>query len=469
MTARSGAAAALLCLVAAAAAQAAEVGRDGKGGVLQVSGFYKSLLSGFLLPPESVRAAGELASLHAQAQAAAPPGALVPPVPVVPGSASSSAHLLRLASRFRFEDQLELDVAWQLNFALASDPAFSAGNILSSTVGGVSVASAQRRLVEPGGVLARGPTYVLDQDLDRLSLKVPLPFGDLTIGRQVLSWGTGRLWNPTDVLSPFPPTAIDREVRRGFDAVRLAIALGEVTQLDLLYLPQQRVEEMGGVARFQTNVEGWDGSLSAGKYVRDLVLGADLTGDLGPFGVHAEGAYTVELLGLGSGPVSVGEHFFRGVVGGELRPHEKVLLMAEYNYNGYGTTDPSRYAAVLSSPRVVRGEVFGAGRHLAALGATYLATDLLTASLSVLGNLTDPSALVIASLECSFAQNVLLRAGGYLPFGRPPDASVYSGLTVTDVLTGSGPYRAAVASRGLRSEHGSSPFGAFLQVGVHVP
>jgi hypothetical protein len=300
-------------------------------------------------------------------------------------------------------------------------------------------------------------------------VKVPLPFGDLTVGRQVLSWGTGRLWNPTDVLSPFPPTVVDREVRRGFDAVRLAVALGEVTQLEVLYLPQRTLADTGGVARFLTNVAGWDGSVSVGKYVRDFVFGADVVGDLGPVGVHGEAAYTLEVLGLGSGPVAIGDHFFRGVVGAEARPNEKLLLLAEYSFNGYGTTDPSRYAAILTSPRVQRGEIFGAGQHQAAVVASYLANDLFTAQLSALVNLTDPSALLVPSIEYSFTQTVLLRAGANIPIGRGPDPFVYDALTATDVLTTSDAFRAATSSRGLRSEYGSAALGAFVQLGVYVP
>jgi hypothetical protein len=235
--------------------------------------------------------------------------------------------------------------------------------------------------------------------------------------------------------------------------VRLAVPLSDTAQLDLLYLPQQDAADQGGVVRVQVNVLGWDGSVSAGKYVDDLVFGFDLVGDVGPVGVHAEGAYTLQLTGLkGGGPVGIGEHFFRGVVGAEWKPHEKVVLMAEYSFNGYGSVDPRRYASILSSARVLRGEVFGAGQHQAAIAAVFTINDLLSANVSVLGNLTDPSALLIPSLEYSVTQTVLLRAGAYLPLGASPDRTAF-----------------ATDSRGLRSEYGASSLGAFAQVGVYLP
>lgn len=458
----------LVVLCAAGSSFAAEVANDGNGARLDVSGFYKTLLSGVVLNPDSVSLARTQARLFEEAQALAPPGVELPLIPPLPDAGFLNAHLFRVASKFRFADRFQFDAAWQLQLSVASDPVLAAGSSLSGTVGGTG-AGAQRRIVELAGTLGQSGGWRVDHNLDRLAVKVALPFGDLTVGRQVLSWGTGRIWNPTDVLSPFPPTVIDREVRRGFDAVRLAVALGDVTQLDLLYLPQLKAEDQGGVARFQTNTFDWDWSISFGKYVRDLVIGADIVGDIGPISVHAEGAYTVELLGLDTGSVRVGEHFFRGVVGAEARPHEKLLVMLEYSYNGFGTTDPSQYARVLSSARVLRGEIFGAGRHQAAVAANFLATDQLTASLSVLTNLTDPSAMVIPSLEYSMTQTVLVRAGAYLPIGASPDARRFDGLTGRDVLANSEGFQQAVASRGLRSEYGASSFGGFVQVGLYVP
>lgn len=450
----------LAVLVLATSAHAKEVVRT-HGVVLELSGFYKGLLSGVLLQPDSVTSSRSLLTLFDEARGT--PGATT-----IPEGGFLSAHVFRVNSRVRFDDRVQLDVAWQLALSLASDPLLAGTTSLSTTVGGTGP-GAQRRLVEGAGTLASGSSWRMEHNLDRLALKVALPFGDLTVGRQVLSWGTGRFWNPTDVLSPFPPTVIDREVRRGFDAVRMAIALGEVTQLDVLYLPQLKPEDMGGVVRFQTNVKGWDGSVSAGKYVGDLVFGADVVGDLGPVGVHAEGAYTVPLVGLGTNTVSIGEHFFRGVIGGEVKPHAKVVLMAEYSFNGAGTNRPSEYAKVLSSPRYQRGELFGASRHQAAIAASFIASDLLSMSLAALGNLSDPSVMLIPSLEYSFTQTVLIRAGAYVPIGRTPDPQHYAALTVDDVRMNSEAFQAAVATRGLRSEYGAGSYGAFVQVGVYVP
>jgi len=294
-----------------------------------------------------------------------------------------------------------------------------------------------------------------------------VPHVDFVVGRQVLSWGSGRLWNPTDLLSPFAPTDIDKEIRRGVDAVRVSVQLGSTGLLDALWLPQQRAADHGGVLRGQLNLGGYDVSLSAAKYVSDVVFGADVSGDLGPLGVHAEAADTLGIPGWGGGPLKIDEHFFRGVGGLEWRPHEKLILLAEYYFNGFGATHASGYLAKMQSPRVARGEIFGAGRHYLGLVASWLATDLVTANLTVLGNLADPSALLVPVVEYSLEQSVLLRLGGFVPVGKGPDPRALQALPPTDVLGQTAAFADATSTLGLRSEYGASAGGVFLQVAVY--
>jgi hypothetical protein len=51
--------------------------------------------------------------------------------------------------------------------------------------------------------------------------------------------------------------------------------------------------------------------------------------------------------------------------------------------------------------------------------------------------------------------------------GARPDAGVMESLTVSDVLHLTPAFLSAVSSLGLRSEYGTSPWGAFVQVGVY--
>src|SRR5205085_545548 len=187
------------------------------------------------------------------------------------------------------------------------------------------------------------------------------------------------------------------------------------------------------------NVHGFDLSPSAAKYVRDAVFGIDATGDAGPLGGHGEAAYTVAL--------DDDERFLRAVVGAEWKPRDKLVLVAEYYFNGWGARHATDYLAVLASDRVARGEVFGAGRHYIGLVAAWQHSELLTLQASAIANALDPSVIVVPALEYWAEQHMLVRAGGYLPVGRQP--TVDGGVT-------------------LRSEYGASPFGVFAQVAIYV-
>lgn len=416
--------------------------KDGSSSI-EGKAFYKALGAGFRLAPGLVVETAELARLLDQ------PGL------ALPGAGGSTGHVVRLEGKANVKELLELDVAYQLGALVASHPAFTGGASLAGAFtaeGG----GPQRRLLDLPASLSSGPGVRVDQDLDRLSARLSLGFADVIAGRQVLSWGTGRFWNPTDLLSPFAPTEIDREVRRGIDAVRVTAPLfSRTAQLDVLWLPRKAPEENGGAVRAQVNVGGYDVSLSAAKYVNDLVAGGDFSGDLGPVGVHGEAAYTW----------GDDQRALRAVVGAEVKPTSKIVLTAEYYFNGFGAPDASGYLAALSSPRAQRGEIFGAGRHYAGVAASYAFSELLTLQLLSLVNLQDPSAELVPVLEYWFEQSVILRAGAFLPIGPSPDPSALRGRTAEEL--GPPALQEAVSTLGLRSEYGLLSWGATVQVGVY--
>ncbi len=460
-------AAGFVALARPAAPQSREVwaSQDGES-TLELRAFYKTLGTALRMQRGLVDGTQALHDLLARAHLEYPQLAL-PETSALPRYGVSSAHTVRGWGRLLLNNRLELSAGWQLDALVASDRALTSGAALGGAVPITGSQVASRRLVDFDHVLADRDGLLVQHDLDLLAARLILPKGELVVGRQVLSWGTGHFWNPTDLLSPFAPTDVDREVRHGVDAVRFSLPLGKTSLLDVLYLPQKQGWAQGGVVRAQANLKGYDVSFSAAKYVSDCVLGADTAGDIGPVGVHAELAYTLGLANLdGSGPVSVEERFLRGVAGLEWRPAGDWIVDAEYYFNGFGATDPAEYGAKLRSDRVVRGEVFGAGRHYLGLGAVWRATELLSMQTRLLSNVADPSAIVVPVLEYWAKQSVIVRAGGYLPIGTSPDAGPLQGLTVSDVLEASPAFSTAASSLGLRSEYGASPWGLFAQVGV---
>jgi hypothetical protein len=463
---------ALVLLAAPVSAREPWTFAEGRGQV-EARAYYKTWAQGFRMPEGLVLGTEALQALVDEAREVLPDDAAaeLPADLALPRWAGLSAHSARGWGRLLWDDWLEVSAGWQIASVFATHPSFAGGGSLlgSAPVSSAGAgAGAKRRLWDFEPTLFEEGGLRFSHDLDLLAVKVHLPFADVVVGRQVLSWGAGRFWNPTDLLAPFGPADVDREVRRGVEAVRVSVPIGEVTLVDALWLPQKALADNGFVLRAQTNVLGFDVSLSAAKYVSDVVVGADFSGDAGPLGVHGEAAYTFGLAGLdGSEPVRVADHFLRAVAGVEWRPLDDWIVSAEYYFNGLGACLPSLYAEKMRSPRIANGEVFGAGRHYLALAGAWRASELLSIQAIAIANVLDPSVMILPVVEYWFEQGVLVRAGAILPLGAAPDASALQALTLVDLVTQTESYTRATSSFGFRSEYGAAPAGAFAQVGIY--
>ncbi len=453
--------------LAASPAAAAEpwASEDGRS-VLELRSFYKSSVMGLRMQPGLVDASEALDVLLEAARAELPPekAAALPAATALPAFGGVSAQTARIWGRLVLRDRLELQAGWQVGMLVASDRALLGGAALGAALPAATAPGrSSRRLVDLDPTLAERDRFLLQQNLDLLAVKVRTAVADVTVGRQVLSWGSGRLWNPTDLLSPFGPTDVDREVRHGVDAVRVSVPLAATAQLEVLWLPQRAARDQGGVARAQVNVLGFDLAPSVAKYGRDTVVGFDAAGDMGPLGVHAEAAWTRALDAAGGSR----DDFVRAVAGADWHPAEALVLTAEYYFNGWGASRPSGYLDVLRSPRETSGEVFGAGRHYLGLVAAWRASELVNLQAIAIANLADPSVLCVPALEYWAEQSVLVRLYGSIPVGRRPDPAGVRALTVDDVTAETDAWRRATRSLGLGSEYGAAPWSAFAQVEIY--
>ena len=70
--------------------------------------------------------------------------------------------------------------------------------------------------------------------LDRLNLQFDLNKVRITVGRQAVTWGVSYFWPALDLFGPFAPQQIDREYKSGVDIVRMVVALGPFSELEVL-------------------------------------------------------------------------------------------------------------------------------------------------------------------------------------------------------------------------------------------
>ena len=305
--------------------------------------------------------------------------------------------------------------------------------------------------------LAEGPTYRLREAVDWAYVAVALGPVTITAGRQPISFGRGKMFYPTDLVSTFSITEVDTEFKPGSDALRVDWTVRPSTQLTVVaaagkHAEQSLVQQLLGAAppdgelslagssfaaRLQQTWTPVEVGLLAGLIRNDLVVGVDAVYDVGPFDVYAEVTVTVPrgesltpnaeevklppslgLAGLQTDPAVV-----RALVGATFKPRPDVTLSPELFFNGFGAWDKEQYLYAALSQRVAVGEQSTLGMLYLGGLCMWEAHPLLTLSAVGLFNLRDPSGLVSLGGSYNVASNVEIKAGLYLPLGRVPDIS----------------------------------------------
>jgi hypothetical protein len=267
-----------------------------------------------------------------------------------------------------------------------------------------------------------GGNFGLSHNLDRLSLTWKLPAADITLGRQVIAWGSARLVNPTDVLIPFSFNELDKEERRGIDAVRVRVPLGAMSELDAGWVPGPDFRLSRGAAFLRGRFSLWntDLSLLLMDFRRHLLLGLDLARSLGGAGVWLEAAYVVPEAFRGGSEFREPD-YFRFSAGADHQLGGKTYAFVEYHFNGAGKRRGTEYADALDTSAYLDGSVYLFGRHYLGAGLSRQVTPLLPLTALFLWNLNDGSAMALVTGEYNIAENIYLSAGAHVGGGHGPE------------------------------------------------
>ena len=193
---RAAALGAILLVPNPAMAQSREVwtSQDGES-TLELRAFYKTLASAVRIQPDLVHG---LEALHQVLDQAAleHPEIQLPAIVTLPPQGATWTNTARAWGRLLLKNRVEISAGWQVDATAASDQSLIGGAGLGGSVSIAGSAAASRRLVDFDHVLVQRDRFLLQNNLDLLAVKVTLPKGEIVVGRQVLSWGTGRFWNP---------------------------------------------------------------------------------------------------------------------------------------------------------------------------------------------------------------------------------------------------------------------------------
>jgi hypothetical protein len=347
------------------------------------------------------------------------------------------AHAPLLDASFAYEHRMRRQ---------SRDAAGLSGNILPGD------GEAFFRLTQLDRQISRsGETFLWRHEIDRALVSLHPRWGEITIGRQAVGLGRGRLFSAVDMFAPFSPTEVDREWRRGVDAARTEYRLSERVSVEGIGVFGASWDESAFLGRVRGYVGPVDGEFIFGKRGEDLL--AAIVSSAAVFGaaVHAEAALIdVPEKQPDGGLFGSDRLVAKAVLGGSYTfdVGNGLTLLGEYHYSGFGIEDAEDAARILAADttlqkRFLRGDTQTLGRHNLGLQASYPVNEAVTAAFLVLTSVRDGSGLLSPSAVWDVRRNVTLLAGAFAPWGPRPSGGV------------------------LRSEYGGTPWSLFLQANVH--
>ncbi len=260
--------------------------------------------------------------------------------------------------------------------------------------------------------------------LDRAMVKLYFDAFDLYAGRQIVAWGTGYGFNPTDIWNKKNP-ADPKAPKTGVSAVRAEIPLGGMSGLTLVASPGTDLEHTGAGFRLKGNAGRFDMSICGMRTLdaddellglpEKLIGGFDMAGQIGEVGVWMEAAATNPKRS-GKGYFDLDEAYLQLDAGFDYTFEGGLYVLSEYYLNGLGKKSSGEYGG-LDLLRLFGGDMAGFGRHYALAGASREAAERFILSGFVLGNLTDDSFMLLPSVEYLFLDDITVKLDGSLTFG----------------------------------------------------
>jgi hypothetical protein len=373
-----------------------------------------------------------------------------PDDPVLFPERDSATGLFRARFDLKYADSPFLDANFAYEHRMQGQTQGAAGGIGGNIL--PSGGQAFFRLTQLDWEISRsGETFLWRHEIDRTLVSLHPSWGEVTIGRQAIGLGRGRLFSAVEMFAPFSPTEVDREWRRGVDAARAEYRFSDKASVEGISVFGTSWDESALLGRARGYVGPVDGELIFGKRGED-VLGAVVTSAaVLDAEVHAETA----LFGVSEDQPDGGlfgndRLVAKAVLGASytFNVGNGLTLLGEYHYSGFGIEDAEDATLILAADetlqeRFLRGDTQTLGRHNVGFQASYPVNDTVTASLLTLTSARDGSGLVSPSVVWDVRRNVTLLASAFAPWGPRPSGGV------------------------LRSEYGGTPWSLFLQLNLY--
>ena len=225
------------------------------------------------------------------------------------------------------------------------------------------------RLIDVPEFISEYDYGTVSQNIDRVTAQFRTPFADITAGRQAISFGSGRFFNPTDVFSPFSYQALNKEEKTGVDALRVQVPIGKMSEIDFGYVfgAEADWKKSAAFIRGKFDLKGTDLSIIAMEYKTHFMTGINISSSVKGAGVWLEAAYTFSNL---LEKYDKDQNFFRISAGADYYFSGDFYLFGEYHYSSAGTIDKKDYLlnSLTKKSAYKDGGIYLLGEHYFAPG-----------------------------------------------------------------------------------------------------
>lgn len=313
---------------------------------------------------------------------------------------------LRLRPTINFGNRSRIDLQYEINSLYKSESGFGLFNLNS--------VSGRRQIGELNWTLIDEENFTVNHFIDRLSFRQEFNFGNIEVGRQRISWGTGRIWNPTDLFNPINPANFAKIEKDGADAISAMFYFGSFTDLNIVYNPTNDFNFSNYGFRFRTNYAEYDIAVIGGYFDKRIVAGLDFAGNLLEAGIRGEGIISFD-------NDNSSDNFLKFILGADYQFTPEIYAVIEYHFNGEGKSDETEYEL----NRLINGEIINLSKNYFYSGINYIATPLLTFTLANNINLDDKSGYFAFSGNYSVTSDFYLTAGSQISYGNELDEYWY--------------------------------------------
>lgn len=310
---------------------------------------------------------------------------------------------------------------------------------------------------ENGSMVGRG-------GVDRLAFVLDVEPVKISVGRLPVNYSVTNIFTPNDFFAPFSATAINTVYKPGVDALRISLAPGMLSSIELLGVLGSDDKDVPSwsrsalLLRARTVVNEVEWALLGGKLAERWALGGSMQASAGPFNIRTEGHVgfpdhngDFELddpeLSLLSGDSRRWNTVHARLAAGfdVMFNWHNASIGCEYFYLSDGARGADEYPGRLDY--LYPDDLLFLGRHY--LGVTMGGEIIPILQLVAMGmlNMQDHSGLAVVTLVYSIADEADLVFGVMTPWGRAPDTS---GLVPE-----------------LQSEYGQSPLNLFFETRVY--